>query len=665
MKKPILLLSTLVLLQACGGGGSGGSEPTAPVQPPTSPSPAPVPNTVSLTENGLHLHGDLGALVGESVGFAVTTDDQLEIQAVQWQQTSGPDVALLAAHTQVIGFDTVESGLYEFTVTATLGNNTERQLRFSLEVADTDSVLANIRLDHSATELGRVSLRVDTTTDKTVESISWSLLDGPAGSNIRTQSDEDEAFDQTRPESLFFDAPAVNNDTVIQYQAQVTFTDGSSATDTALVLVDNININQNAFFTQNELYVSSHMVPYREDSPYAEALKRCVYNNQFENSCSFNELPLLGMETTTPSVEDVLNRTLVSHPWMGERFEEYLRQSEAGADMLNLLRGTTAVVISYDIRPSFYWVVSGAIYLDANNFWRTPQERDTLNTAPDFRSNFGDDLAFGIFWRYVKNGQNYLRQAFPQQSERADKPFSGLEASLTWLMYHELGHANDYFPPRRWSGISRSSSPLSYFNDAEPDSTAMDQLYPLTSNELKSLAAVSFSGQTATQAQRNLTPVDIQGYYAPDRAPAYYAYANEREDYATLFERFMMLYRLGIPADTGIIGTVNNPNTTVTWGVRARISDPALTNRLRHTIERVYPEIDFDAVYPSLRQPTLFPPDANWFSLLSMDEPSQGSKQEKGVSQQNLQGVPRNVGLPGLLMHHKHGDPRVLPMRRE
>ena len=236
---------------------------------------------------------------------------------------------------------------------------------------------------------------------------------------------------------------------------------------------------------------------------------------------------------------------------------------------------------------------------------------------------------------------------------------------MTWLMYHELGHANDYFPPRLWSSISSSSSPLSYFNDAEPDSTTMDQLYPLTSNELKSLAAVSFSGQTATQAQRNLTPVDIQGYYAPDRAPAYYAYANEREDYATLFERFMMLYRLGIPADTGIIGTVNNPNATVTWGVRARISDPALTNRLRHTIERVYPEIDFDAVYPSLRQPTLFPPDANWFSLLTMDEPSQGVKQERGVSQQNLQGVPRNLGLPGLLMHHKHGDPRVLPMRRE
>ncbi|MFC3095627.1 hypothetical protein DRW07_08085 [Alteromonas sediminis] len=663
MKTRIVLFSAfLILLQACGGGSSGTDTPP-PVQPPTPPNPNPPPaaETVSLTENGLQLHGELTALAGESVGFAITTDDQLEIESILWQQISGPNVTVLATHTQVIGFDTSEPGQYQFRVTATLNSDAQRQLNFSLDVADSNSVLANVRLDHSATELGRVSLRVDTTADKTIDRISWTRLHGPQVNDVQTQSDDGEAFDSTRPHSLFFNAPSVTSDSVISYQANVTFTDGSEASDTALVLIDNVTINQDGYFTNNDLYVSSHMIPYREESPYADSLKRCVYNNQFDTSCSFEDLPLLGMETTTPTVEDVLNRTLVSHPWMGQRFEEYLRQSEAGSDMLNLLRGTTAVVISYDIRPSFYWVVSGAIYLDANNFWRTPQERDTLNTRPDFRSNFGNDLQFGIFWRYVKNGQNYLNQAFPAASERGDKPFSGLEASLTWLMYHELGHANDYFPPRRWPTISTTTSPLSYFNDAQPDSTDMDGLYPLTSSELKSLANVSFGGETATAQQRNFVPLDIQGFYAPDRAPAYYAYFNEREDYATLFERFMMLYRLGIPADTGIIGTVNNPNAIVTWGARARITDPALFNRLRYTIERVYPEIDFDAVYPDLPATQIFPPNANWFALLDLESNTQNNM--AGKSMQGSHSGLGFSGIPNLMLHHKHGDPRKLPMK--
>ena len=92
----------------------------------------------------------------------------------------------------------------------------------------------------------------------------------------------------------------------------------------------------------------------------------------------------------TPDIEDILNRTLVSHQWM-KRFEQYLRDSVVGQDMLNLLRGVTAVVISAEVRPSFYWAVTGAIYLDADN-WLTPVERDTLNEAPDYRAGFGAEL---------------------------------------------------------------------------------------------------------------------------------------------------------------------------------------------------------------------------------------------------------------------------------
>ena len=74
----------------------------------------------------------------------------------------------------------------------------------------------------------------------------------------------------------------------------------------------------------------------------------------------------------------------------GQRFKEFLETMDPHGDFKNLLRATTAIVISYDVRPSYYWVVTGAIHLDPDNLWLTPDERDTINQAPDYRASFGE-----------------------------------------------------------------------------------------------------------------------------------------------------------------------------------------------------------------------------------------------------------------------------------
>ncbi|MDP0964773.1 hypothetical protein Q6264_28200, partial [Klebsiella pneumoniae] len=89
----------------------------------------------------------------------------------------------------------------------------------------------------------------------------------------------------------------------------------------------------------------------------------------------------------------------------GQRFEAFLREQDAHGDFRRLLNATTAIVIGGRVRPSFYWNATGAIYLDADYLWQTPQERDTVSEAPDPRSNFAADLAFKTLWRYVQNNQ--------------------------------------------------------------------------------------------------------------------------------------------------------------------------------------------------------------------------------------------------------------------
>ncbi|MCB1647812.1 MAG: hypothetical protein KDI36_20300, partial [Pseudomonadales bacterium] len=115
--------------------------------------------------------------------------------------------------------------------------------------------------------------------------------------------------------------------------------------------------------------------------------------------CSFNDLPLLGMTHSDPTIDDIMARVLVSHDWMAVRFREVLQ--EMPPEVRLITRGITAIVISHDIRPSFYWQGTGAIYLDPSRLWLSQAEFDTIDTTPDFRADLGNVFQFTMPGRYV------------------------------------------------------------------------------------------------------------------------------------------------------------------------------------------------------------------------------------------------------------------------
>ena len=119
--------------------------------------------------------------------------------------------------------------------------------------------------------------------------------------------------------------------------------------------------------------------------------------------CTFEDTSDCTDNDALPTVDDIMKKVIVSHDWMGSQFEKFLQDYDEFDDFKNLLRAVTAVVISYDIRPSFYNPTTGAIYLDPDDLWETPAQRDTINSAPDYRSGFGSELQFEMPWRYVKD----------------------------------------------------------------------------------------------------------------------------------------------------------------------------------------------------------------------------------------------------------------------
>ena len=597
MFRRILLGLVAIGIAGCGGGGSGNNNGVS--TPPPSAGPE------------LLFFGDDTVTTGDSVGIAVTTSTGERISSIQWRTNSA--VTVLAAHTQAIGFDASAVGNIVFDVEATLASGESLSSSYTVTVTSGESPKAIARLAHEATEGGRVSLRVDSPLADQVSSIRWTQLSGPAISDIR-YDDDVPAF------NMYFDAPRVTQDSVIEFNAIITFTDGSTAEDQVVVVVADSDINTSSFFPDNDMFVTHRLLPHRSDSPYANALQDCTYSNTITSSCRFSVLPLLGQVTESPSVDDVLDRVLVSHPWMGIAFENFLRSTSAQSDLLKLFRATTAIVISYDIRPSFYWVATGAIYLDANNFWRTPEERDTLNKAPDYRSGFGNDLNFRYTWRYAKDNAYYYPQPGLALSARSSRDTDKVEAASAWLLYHELAHANDYFSYETWSQLATSASPLSSYGSFGTVSDRLDQSLPLTSAQLHALAQVNYGGATATTSQRAVTADQAAAEFSADGAASFYGYYTEREDFATLFERFMMLFRLGVDADVGFFTaqTFLDREYAITWGQRNRVADPLVQGRVAFVVERILPSIDVIAAQQQVPSAQLLPVGVSWFDAVDL-----------------------------------------------
>ena len=562
--------STILLLQACGGGSSSNSDSN------------PNDFTPDVTETGI-IAFDEALKISQPVDlFLYYPNDNLT--NINWQQTAGSNVTFHAGKSKGIAFTPEVAGEYSFQVSFTR-NGTNELLTHSVVVGNEVSQVA-ARLGHAALEGSDISLRVSLENSSlTTDSIKWQQISGPT-ITFSESTDGDTA--------IFFNAPQVSADSFIEFK--VSASDGSNSfEDTVGLLIENaatISTDENIAYDTR----LARVFPFNANSPYADVLTKCVYDNTISISatCRLNELPLIAQDTTSPSINDIMDRVVVSHDWMGQRFKEFLQNNDQHGDFKNLLRATTAIVISYDVRPSYYWAVTGAIHLDPNNLWLTPQERDTINQAPDYRASFGDSLNFVMPWRYVKSN-NYANYFYPEDVRVTRDAADGVY-QLAALMYHELAHANDYFPQSIWASLNRNDRILDTIDQQEKDggiqSDKLATALPLNGAEMYRLAQVRYQGETATTTEQNYSPNDVAGFFSPEHSPHFYNYSSRREDYAMLFDELMMKVRFDVDRDIAI---TNQPQSAeeeyiVAWGQRGRIGENNIKPRVDYVTRRILPE---------------------------------------------------------------------------
>ena len=178
---------------------------------------------------------------------------------------------------------------------------------------------------------------------------------------------------------------------------------------------------------------------------------------------------------------------------MGDRLKQ--RLEEFPTDIRLLARSITAIVIASDIRPAYYWAGSGAIYLDAEYFWETPEERAVITMEEDYRSGFGNDMQLRIPWRMVRNNVPLGRTAAGERASRADL----LPPFLAFLLYHELSHAADFMPVSKVSSLNPDWSPWQAISAHRADwtSSRLTREHPLRSELMSQLARIFFRGDDA------------------------------------------------------------------------------------------------------------------------------------------------------------------------
>lgn len=394
---------------------------------------------------------------------------------------------------------------------------------------------------------------------------------------------------------------------------------------------------------------ASAVEPFRSESKYAAQLAPCALAQNAQQSCTLERLPLIGMEQVYPSVDDIMDRVLVSHQWMGQRFEEMLHALPS--DVRVLMNPVTAIVLAEDIRPSYYWSLTGAIYIDAYHLWQTAEEKSTFSDFVSFSSaeQALSPLPFQAWWRYVKDDDFAFRIGGSWDETTRDVEANRMR--LAAVLFHELAHANDYFPPAHIDELEHSWSVVDARAkmQAQRASEALYNQAPLTSQVMFDVAQVIHRQAGHAELSAVMSAEEVGMAFQMGLANDDYAYVSRFEDVAMLFEETMMLRHFGVQRDVAYLtpaedsAALDCDDYRVAWGMRTRIADPAIAPRAQLVAQALMPSRQWQAFFAELPPAQFLSFGSGWCQSLlvgndaaAMAEPTHARLPAGGYLQQRL-----------------------------
>lgn len=297
-------------------------------------------------------------------------------------------------------------------------------------------------------------------------------------------------------------------------------------------------LNKTFFEEVGEVY------PYRPLAENAQKIKDCIYADTNEKSCPISKLPLIGISSGEVTVDKILDRTVISHDFLGETFKQVLLRMPT--ETLQLFGAVSAVVISDKINPSFYLHTSGAIYLSGRYFWRNYDEWEIVSKVSDSREGSGMPLQFIFDADYIRSGKSIY-----EREDRNTQSYNEIAIKTSRLLFHELTHANDFFSPSYYKSEELDTS-KTYSKDTLERWDAKKMLShqmpeKVTSTMLTRIGQILYQGEKATTTDSQTTAEEVLTEFLLDTASDNYAYSTDQEDLAMCAEESLMLAYFDAP----------------------------------------------------------------------------------------------------------------------
>lgn len=312
-----------------------------------------------------------------------------------------------------------------------------------------------------------------------------------------------------------------------------------------------------------------------------------------DESCDLAVIQPIGVNDQDVTIDQIKQRLVVSHSWMADNFIAALEEMN-DQDLLNLFKPLNSVVISYDVRPSFYTTDTASMYIDPRYVWRNKTEWESIYQQDDYRQSFQTEFLFDNAQRYVEQGTNeYVTYSNTFRVGYYEaRTTEQIAPGLFRLLAHELAHANDFLPAADLLQVPDNGLINEYIRPLQKLNEDLQASNPITSGLLIEAAQIAFRGKDMTDRVRILSGEEAGEQFEPDQAAAFYSYSHPAEDVAMLFEAYMMYKKYNALSDVAFVSIpqLTNPSCNdwkIQWGQRSRLSDQDVEDRAVFVAERI------------------------------------------------------------------------------
>ncbi|MEE9335464.1 MAG: hypothetical protein V3U65_15345 [Granulosicoccaceae bacterium] len=422
----------------------------------------------------------------------------------------------------------------------------------------------------------------------------------------------------------------------------------NSSSDILNTTGTNVPQSERRFIDNEQVHV------YRPGGKYAAVLKQCIVPE--EDPCTLQALPYIGQEHPDPTIANIMGRVMVTHDWMGQRFEQVLIAMPQ--ESLKLFVPVTAVLIGSNVRPSNYWSKYGRIQLDPKGLWLSNSEKLTISQAPDSREQNGKEMKYDSSWRMIKDGDYaWGSSGLTGDNERT---LRDILLPMSQLFFHELAHANDAIQKEIFPSLLATDTPVSATSKNEENAVStglFDESLGLSvqNSWLYAIARTRTDDDKLPDFTVDFTAVDAGAIMETEGKQTLYGYYTIYEDVATLFAHAMMRRHYGLESQVAYYDKpADEANATcddyiIGWGSTNRAAADLVKVRSKWVMEQIMgSSAEIDDFYQTVGTEGRLPVGVAYCRSLEIQMASDLRSGESMPSMKELQDYERSLFGP----HH-------------